>query len=76
MKENVVRIAQLLLPSGADFSEARPIVKLVLTFERVIVLVMGVAGSGKSIVAALLSAALGCQVQEGDDLHPQENLEN
>src|SRR5260370_19935987 len=49
--------------------------KRVLTFERVIVLVMGVAGSGKSIVAALLSAALGCQFQEGDVLHPQENLE-
>jgi gluconokinase len=41
----------------------------------VIVVVMGVSGSGKSTVAALLAAALGCQFQEGDDLHPPENVE-
>src|ERR1700733_7012297 len=41
----------------------------------VIVVVMGVSGSGKSTVAALLAAALGCQFQEGDDLHPSENVE-
>ncbi len=41
----------------------------------VIVVVMGVSGSGKSTVAALLAAALGCQFQEGDDLHPRENIE-
>jgi gluconokinase len=35
---------------------------------------MGVSGSGKSTVAALLAAALGCQFQEGDDLHPPENV--
>lgn len=46
-----------------------------MTIERAIVVVMGVAGSGKSVVAALLSAALGCQFQEGDDLHPQQNIE-
>src|SRR5690348_6429291 len=40
----------------------------------VIVVVMGVSGSGKSTVAALLAAALGCQFQEGDDLHPPENV--
>jgi gluconokinase len=40
-----------------------------------IVVVMGVSGSGKSTVAALLAAALGCQFQEGDDLHPRENVE-
>ena len=39
-----------------------------------IVVVMGVSGSGKSTVAALLAAALGCQFQEGDDLHPPENV--
>jgi gluconokinase len=32
-------------------------------------------GSGKSTVAALLAAALGCQFQEGDDLHPSKNVE-
>jgi gluconokinase len=41
----------------------------------VVVVVMGVAGSGKSTVAALLAAALGCQFEEGDDLHPPENVE-
>lgn len=46
-----------------------------MTIERVIVVVMGVAGSGKSMVGSLLAAALGCQFQEGDDLHPQENVE-
>jgi carbohydrate kinase (thermoresistant glucokinase family) len=36
---------------------------------------MGVSGSGKTTVSALLSAALGCQFQEGDDLHSAENVE-
>ena len=36
---------------------------------------MGVSGSGKSTVAALLAGSLGCQFQEGDDLHPRENVE-
>jgi len=43
--------------------------------EPVIVVVMGVSGSGKTTVAVLLSAALNCQFQEGDDLHPPENVE-
>jgi gluconokinase len=41
----------------------------------VVIVVMGVSGSGKTTVAALLSAALGYQFQEGDDLHPRENVE-
>ena len=41
----------------------------------VIVVVMGVSGSGKTTVATLLSPTLGCQFQEGDDLHPAENVE-
>jgi gluconokinase len=41
----------------------------------VIVVVMGVSGSGKSTVGALVAAALGCQFQEGDDLHPHANIE-
>ncbi|MGH6726504.1 MAG: gluconokinase [Pseudolabrys sp.] len=41
----------------------------------VIAVVMGVSGSGKTTVAVLLAAALGCQFQEGDDLHPPENVE-
>lgn len=41
----------------------------------VIAIVMGVSSSGKTTVAALLAAALGCQFQEGDDLHPAANVE-
>ena len=41
----------------------------------VIAVVMGVSGSGKTTVAVLLSAALGCQFQEGDDLHPAANVQ-
>lgn len=41
----------------------------------VIAVVMGVSGSGKTTVAVLLAAALGCQFQEGDDLHPASNVE-
>jgi carbohydrate kinase (thermoresistant glucokinase family) len=40
----------------------------------VIVILMGVSGCGKTTVAALLAAALGWQFQEGDDLHPAENV--
>jgi carbohydrate kinase (thermoresistant glucokinase family) len=36
---------------------------------------MGISGSGKTTVSVLLSAALGCQFQEGDDLHPAANVE-
>lgn len=43
--------------------------------EPVIAVVMGVSGSGKTTVSALLAAALGCQFQEGDDLHSDENVE-
>jgi gluconokinase len=42
--------------------------------EPVVVVVMGVSGCGKTTVSALLSAALGCQFQEGDDLHSAENV--
>lgn len=41
----------------------------------VIAVIMGVSGSGKTTVSALLAAALGCQFQEGDDLHPAANVE-
>ncbi len=39
------------------------------------IVVMGVAGSGKSTVAALLAHMLGYAFQEGDLLHPPENVE-
>lgn len=40
----------------------------------VVAVVMGVSGSGKTTVAALVAAALGCPFQEGDDLHPAANV--
>jgi gluconokinase len=37
--------------------------------------VMGVSGSGKSTVAALLVERLGCAFAEGDEFHPAANVE-
>lgn len=39
-----------------------------------VLVLMGVAGSGKSTVAAALAAQLGWPLQEGDDLHPAANV--
>jgi carbohydrate kinase (thermoresistant glucokinase family) len=39
------------------------------------VLVMGVAGSGKSTVAAAIADLLGLEMIEGDALHPAANIE-
>jgi gluconokinase len=39
-----------------------------------VVVVMGVAGCGKSVVGAALAEALGCRFIEGDRLHPPENV--
>lgn len=36
--------------------------------------VMGVSGSGKSVVGAALAEALGWEFVEGDQLHPAENI--
>lgn len=37
--------------------------------------VMGVAGSGKSSIGILLAKSLGIPFKDGDDLHPQANLD-
>jgi gluconokinase len=37
-------------------------------------IVMGVAGAGKSTVAAALAARLGCEVADADDFHPPSNV--
>ena len=39
------------------------------------IVVMGVSGSGKSTVAALLAERLGLPFVDGDDLHPQSNVD-
>ncbi|MDO5756502.1 MAG: gluconokinase [Rhodobacterales bacterium] len=41
----------------------------------VILVLMGVSGSGKTTIARLLASALGCPFQEGDDFHPAANIE-
>ncbi len=40
-----------------------------------IVVVMGVAGSGKTTIGSLLAEALHCDFLEGDALHPAANIE-
>jgi gluconokinase len=39
------------------------------------VVIMGVAGCGKSVVGALLASRLGVPLVEGDDFHPAANIE-
>jgi carbohydrate kinase (thermoresistant glucokinase family) len=39
-----------------------------------VLVVMGVSGTGKSTVAALLAARLSWDLEEGDDLHPPANV--
>lgn len=39
-----------------------------------LVLIMGVAGSGKSTIGRLLAAKLACQYFEADDFHPPANI--
>ena len=41
----------------------------------VVLVFMGVSGSGKTTVARLVADRLGWPFQEGDDLHPQSNIE-
>jgi len=40
-----------------------------------IIVVMGVSGSGKTTIGALLADALRCSFLEGDSLHSKENIE-
>jgi gluconokinase len=40
-----------------------------------IVLVMGVAGSGKSLIGKMLSEALGCEFADADDFHSPANID-
>lgn len=40
-----------------------------------VLVVMGVSGTGKSTVARLLAGHLGWPLQEGDDLHPGANVD-
>ena len=39
------------------------------------IVIMGVAGSGKTTVGKALAEATGIEFRDGDDLHPQSNIE-
>ena len=41
-----------------------------------VIVLMGVSGSGKTTVGRLLSAELGWKYYEADDFHPSANIEN
>jgi gluconokinase len=43
--------------------------------DRLIIVVMGVSGSGKSTIGALLAGELRCPYAEADDFHPLANVE-
>src|SRR5690606_15952831 len=41
----------------------------------VVIVVMGVSGSGKTTVGQALAAAVGAEFRDADDYHPRENVE-
>ena len=40
-----------------------------------VIILVGVAGSGKTTVGRILAARLGCEFHDADDLHPPQNRE-
>jgi gluconokinase len=40
-----------------------------------VIIIMGVSGAGKTTIGQLLSTELGCPFYDGDDFHPQTNID-
>ena len=73
------RLVSELEHGDAFLGEFREVRRLLMDGEeahnrRLIAVVMGMVGSGKTMVAARLAQRLGCAFQEGDALHPPENV--
>lgn len=71
--DTVWLIDQAAAPANAkapDGSRAKPIIPGVAA-----IIVMGVSGSGKSTVGMALADRLGFDYEDGDDFHPQSNIE-
>jgi gluconokinase len=68
--EDASQVAEIQREAGPLWAELHGMVS-----KPVVVVVMGVSGSGKTTVAALLAAAMHWRFQEGDDLHPAANVE-
>jgi carbohydrate kinase (thermoresistant glucokinase family) len=60
---------------GAAQPDSRPSIVDDAGIKPCVLICMGVSGSGKSTIARLIDALLGWPFQEGDELHPQANID-
>lgn len=67
-------MSQQALGWNGSLSESWILPEAVSTPDPVVLVLMGVSGSGKTTVAELLAQRLGWAFQEGDALHPRENI--
>jgi gluconokinase len=67
--QDTVQAVQVEREAGLIWSELHGAIT-----KPVVVVVMGVSGSGKTTAAAVLAAGMHWKFQEGDDLHPASNI--
>ncbi len=67
-------IARTCYPAFAEVFVAQSAAPTPRSVNRGLYVVMGVSGSGKSLIGAALADALGIDFVEGDDYHPPENV--
>lgn len=63
------------VPPGRDVSLVTPSRQALAAGRPLVLIVMGVSGCGKSTAADAVADRLGWQRLEGDDLHPQSNID-